>query len=173
MSEMQVHKSTIELELLEKLEPVLANLGFECRDVEVFTGGSGVIRIIVDREGGPDREHISIDDCAQVHQIVGPMFDVWDPLPTAYTLEVSSPGEKPALRMLKHFEEAVGEKIKFQTLEAVVLPSPSKPRKNWEGELLRVESVAGQLMLKDHSGIEHKIPVSQVKNAVWLRVWNP
>jgi len=173
MSQTSVHKTALEIELIEKLEPVLANLGYECRDVEVFTGGSGVIRITVDREGGPDREHISIDDCSKVHQVVGPMFDVWDPLPTAYTLEVSSPGEQPRLRLLKHFEEAVNDKIRFQTLEAVVLPPPSKPRKNWEGDLLGVDVEAGLVVLKDHSSVEHKIPVSQLKNAVWLRVWNP
>jgi ribosome maturation factor RimP len=173
MSEKTVHKSATELELLEKLEPVLANLGFECRDVEVLSGGSGLIRITVDREGGPDRETISIDDCSQVHHVVGPMFDVWDPLPTAYTLEVSSPGEQPRLRLLKHFAEAVGDKIKFQTLEAVPLPPPSKPRKNWEGELVSVDEAKGEIVVKDHSGVDHTLPVSQTKNAVWLRIWNP
>jgi ribosome maturation factor RimP len=173
MSETTVHKSATELDLLEKIEPVLENLGFECRDVEVFSGGSGLIRVTVDRDGGPDRPTIGIDECTQVHQIVGPMFDVWDPLPTAYTLEVSSPGEQPRLRLLKHFEEAKGEKIKFQTLEAIVLPPPSKPRKNWEGHLISVEHDAAQIVIKDHSGVEHKVPVSQIKNAVWLRVWNP
>jgi ribosome maturation factor RimP len=170
MLETSVHKSATELELLEKLEPVLANLGYECRDVEVL---SGIIRITVDREGGADREVISIEDCTQVHRVVGPMFDVWDPVPGAYTLEVSSPGEQPRMRLLKHFDEARGEQIKFQTLEAIVLPPPSKPRKNWEGKLVEIDTREASLLIEDHEGKEHRIPVSQVKNAVWLRVWEP
>lgn len=173
MLEKSVYKSAIEFELLEKLEPVLENLGFECRDVEVFSSGSGIIRVTVDRPGDASREHISIDDCSKVHQVIGPMFDVWDPLPTAYTLEVSSPGEQPHLRKLRHFEEALGEKIKFQSLEAIVMPPPAKPRKNWEGVLSAIDAEAGAIVLKDHDGSEHRLPVDQLKNAVWLRVWKP
>lgn len=170
MSQTSVHKSALEIELLEKLEPVLENMGYECRDIEIW---SGMIRVTLDLPGGPDRKTISIEDCSKVHQVIGPMFDVWDPISTAYTLEVSSPGEKPNMRLFKHFEEAVGDKIKFQTLEAVVLAPPSKPRKNWEGDLLAVDNDSAMVTLKDHSGVEHKISVSQIKNAVWLRVWNP
>lgn len=170
-----VHKNTKEKELIDKVEPVLINLGFSCRDIEVVSGRSAIVRIIIDvsKESTSENKNesgISVDDCATVHRVLNPMFDVWDPLPGAYTLEVSSPGEKPALRELSHFKEAIGEKIKFQTLEAVELPEPSKPRKNWEGELLEVKD-DGLFSVKDHAGQEHTLKIEEVKNVTWLREW--
>jgi len=167
-----INKSSLELDLLEKIEPVLANLGYECRDVEVITGGQACIRVTLDRE---NREALSIDDCSQVHRVLGPMFDVWDPIVDNYTLEMSSPGEKPRMRTIQHFREACGEKIKFQTTEGIPLEPPSKPRKNWEAMLLEVneESDSSHIRVRDHDGYEHKVPLDLIKSAVWLRVWNP
>lgn len=168
-----ISKSNIERDLIEKIEPVLENLGYECRDVEVITGGQACIRVTIDRSS---REALSIEDCAQVHRVLGPMFDVWDPLPSNYTLEMSSPGEKPRMRTLEHFREACGEKIKFQTTEGIPMKAPSKPRKNWEAVLLEVlsdESGHPQIRVRDHDGCEHKVPLDLIKSAVWLRVWKP
>lgn len=166
MSQKTVNKTTLEEDLLLKVEPVLSNLGFECRDIEV---GQTLIRITLDRN---NREALSVDDCSQVHRVVGPMFDVWDPLPGNYTLEISSPGEKPRMRTIEHFREACGEKIKFQTTEGILLEPPSKPRKNWEAVLLSVND-EGKVHVRDHDGYEHEVPIELIKNAVWLRVWKP
>ncbi len=166
-----VYKNKKEQELLANIEPVLSNLGFLCRDVEVLSGKSSTVRVTIDKSP-ENKDGISIDDCANVHRVLGPMFDVWDPLPEAYTLEVSSPGEKPRLRILDHFREALGENIKFQTLEPIKMPEPAKPRKNWEGRLLKVED-EGSILIKDKEGVEHSIPMGTIKNAMWLRVWTP
>ena len=109
MTEKSVSKSTKEQELIEKVSPVLENLSYHLRDIEVTSGRSALIRVTIDRYPETEQGHISIDDCSQVHRVVGPMFDVWDPLPGAYSLEISSPGEKPKLRLLSHFQAALGE----------------------------------------------------------------
>jgi len=162
-----VYKNSKEQDLIDKVEPVLINLGYLCRDIEVVSGRSAVVRITIERDS---KEMVSIDDCATVHRTLGPMFDVWDPLPTAYTLEVSSPGEKPRLRNLSHFREAVGGNLRFQTLEAIDMPEPAKPRKNWEGELLDVQD-SGEIRVKDSSGVEHTLKLESIKNATWMREW--
>jgi len=173
-----VSKSTVELDLLEKLEPVLAEIGYECRDIDVVSGANAFIRVTIDRlpkgdrlpEGDGKRLAISIEDCSKVHRVLGPMFDVWDPLEGAYSLEMSSPGETPPLRMLRHFQEAVGNKIRFQTTEAIEVPAPAKPRRKWEGTLDSVSGTDGILSVTDTLGT-YQIPISLVKNALWLREW--
>lgn len=166
MPQKTVQKTQLEEELILKVEPVLSNLGYECRDIEA---GQSLVRVTLDKA---NREALSIDDCSNVHRVLGPMFDVWDPIPGNYTLEISSPGEKPRMRTLEHFKEACGEKIKFQTPDGVEVAPPAKPRKNWEGDLVSV-SEDRNILLRDHDGVEQQISIDQIKNAVWLRVWKP
>src|SRR5436305_869460 len=112
-----VVKNPIEKELIAKVEPILASMGYALRDLEVLgaSGRSAVIRVTLDSVAATATvaagAEIGIDDCSKVHEVLNPLFDVWDPLPGTYTLEVSSPGEKPNLRLLQHFEEALGQKI--------------------------------------------------------------
>ncbi len=171
MKRITVSKSSQEVDLIEKLEPVLRELGYECRDVEIHTGGQSVVRVLIDAplDTNGRRAPISVDDCAKVHRILGPMFDVWDPFPGTYSLEMSSAGECPNLRTLEHFQEAVGSELRFQTIDALPVPPPAKPRRKWEGRLESVSS-EGVLTVKDALG-EYQIPLDKVKNATWLRVW--
>lgn len=163
-----VHKSTKEQELIDKVEPVLQSMNFSCRDIEVVSGRSALVRITI--ELANSKEAVSIEHCSEVHRTLNPMFDVWDPLPGAYTLEVSSPGEKPRMRLRSHFEEAVGENLKFQTMEAVEMPGTAKPRKNWEAKLIEVLD-EGQIKVEDKEGGIFELPISELKNVVWLREW--
>ena len=59
-----------------------------------------VVRVFIDRPGpaATPEESVSIEDCEQVHREIGTILDVEDPLPFAYTLEVSSPGLDRPLR---------------------------------------------------------------------------
>lgn len=166
--EPSIYKTDLERNLIEKIEPVVTSLGLGLRDVE-YLRGAGTIRVTLDPPPGRT-EQISIDDCSRAHQILGPLFDVWDPIESAYTLECSSPGEKPNLRTLRHFEEARGHKVRIQTLEALVQPAPAKPRRNWEGTLKDLHPEAGEVVLEDSLGL-HSLKLEQMKNAVWLREW--
>ncbi len=51
---------------------------------------------------------IGIDDCERVSREVSALLDVEDPIPSAYTLEVSSPGEDRVLRTRAHFDRFAG-----------------------------------------------------------------
>ena len=62
---------------------------------------------------------------------VSALLDVEDPIPTAYTLEVSSPGFDRVLRTQAHFARFVG-------LAGVVeLKAPREGRRRYTGKLLR------------------------------------
>ena len=82
-------------------ERVASSHGLEVWDVVSRRETSGqVMRVFIDRPGPaatPD-ESVSIEDCELVSREIGTILDVEDPLPFAYTLEVSSPGLDRPLR---------------------------------------------------------------------------
>src|SRR5580700_1535877 len=74
--------------LIALIEPLLGRLGFELVDLEYGAGRAhGVLRLFIDNPAG-----ISVEDCSRVSREVSALLDVTDPIPTSYTLEVSSPG---------------------------------------------------------------------------------
>ncbi len=91
--------------------PVLADLGLDLYDLE-YNGG--VIRVLVDRDGGADLESI-----ATATRIISRELDHADPLPGRYTLEVSSPGLERPLRTPDHFRRIVGWKVSVRMLPHV------------------------------------------------------
>ena len=72
---------------------------------------------------------IGIDDCERVSREVSALLDVEDPIPTAYTLEVSSPGSDRVLRTRAHFDRFAGSRV------FVELKVPRDGRKRYTGML--------------------------------------
>lgn len=165
-----VQKSKVEWELINKVEPILGTMGYRLWDLEVGGGPSPILRITLEKSSDVDSDQIGIDDCSKVHEELGPLFDVWDPIEGAYTLEVSSPGEKAKLRLLRHFKMAVGDRVKCQTIDAIPMPAPAKPRRNWEGVLTQVNENEFSIIIKDELG-EHALKMEQIRSAQWLREW--
>ena len=64
---------------------------------------------------------------------VSALLDVEDPIPSAYTLEVSSPGFDRVLRTRAHFERFVGARV------FVELKEPRAGRRRYTGTLLTVD----------------------------------
>jgi ribosome maturation factor RimP len=94
---------TLRERLIALIEPVLGGLGFELVDLEF---ASGIVRVFIDRPDG-----VRIEDCERASREVSALLDVEDPIPTAYRLEVSSPGLDRVLRTRAHFERFVGERV--------------------------------------------------------------
>ena len=95
----------------ELVAPVVADVGADLYDVE-FNGG--ILRILVDRDGG-----IDIDSIKTISKSSSRVLDDADPIPGRYTLEVSSPGLERPLRTRAHYEGAVGELVKVKTFAEV------------------------------------------------------
>jgi ribosome maturation factor RimP len=60
-----------------------------------------LVRVFIDTEQG-----VTLDECEKFSRALSALFDVEDPIPTAYVLEVSSPGLDRSLKKLKHFEQS-------------------------------------------------------------------
>jgi len=100
--------------LIALTEPLLAQLGYELVDLEYVPGRThAVLRIFIDRPAG-----VGLDDCERVSGEVSALLDVEDPVPTGYTLEVSSPGLDRVLRTPAHFQRFVGERVRVELLQS-------------------------------------------------------
>ena len=133
---------------------VARSRGLEVWDiVSRHAPGGRVIRVFIDRPGpaATPEESVSIDDCADVSRDMGTILDVEDPLPFAYTLEVSSPGLDRPLRDVEDYRRFAGRLAKVVVTEAV------DNQKAFEGRLRGVEGDI--VLLEGPKGRLHRLPM--------------
>lgn len=104
-------------------------MGFNLVRVRFSGGGRPVLQIMVERI---DERPIDVDDCAEVSRTVSALLDVEDPIPGAYTLEISSPGIDRPLVRLDDFDRFAGHEAK------IVMAGTIAGRKRFRGRLLGV-----------------------------------
>ena len=134
-------------------ERVAASRGLEIWDVQSRREMSGhVVRVFIDRPGpaATPEESVSIEDCEQVNREISTILDVEDPLPFAYTLEVSSPGLDRPLRSVADYERFAGR------LAKVVVSEPVDKQKAFEGHLRGIEG--DEVLLETSNGRVHRLP---------------
>jgi len=120
---------TLRERLIALIEPVVARMGYELVELEYTAGRAhAVLRLYIDRDAG-----VGLDDCERVSREVSSLLDVEDPIPSAYTLEVSSPGFDRVLRTRTHFGRFVGSRV------FVELKEPRDGRRRYTGTLVQVD----------------------------------
>ena len=121
--------ATLRERLIALIEPLIGRLGYELVELEHTAGrGSGVVRLFIDRPEG-----VGLEDCERVSREVAALLDVEDPIPTAYTLEVSSPGFDRVLRTQAHFARFLGSRVHVE------LAAPREGRRRYTGTLLSAD----------------------------------
>jgi len=134
-------------------ERVAASRGLEIWDIQSRRETSGhVVRIFIDRPGpaATPEESVSIEDCEQVNREMSTILDVEDPLPFAYTLEVSSPGLDRPLRSLADYARFAGR------LAKVVVAEPVDRQTAFEGHLRGTDG--DEVLLEASNGRTHRLP---------------
>jgi len=127
--------------LIALFEPILAEAGYELIEVEFVAGqGGATLRIYIDGHDGVD-----VDDCAAASHLLSDLLDVEDPIPGAYSLEVSSPGLDRILRKPEHFARFVDNRVKVE------LAVPREGRKRYTGMLRRVNGESIELDVDNFS----------------------
>ena len=99
---------------------------------------------------------IGIDDCERVSREVSALLDIEDPIPTAYTLEVSSPGSDRVLRTKPHFVRFAGARVHVE------LKAPRAGRRRYTGTLKSV-SDAGIELEVDRQPVS--VPFDEIEKA--------
>jgi ribosome maturation factor RimP len=136
----------------EVVEPLLAKQSLTVYDVE-HTGSA--LRITVDAPGGVDLEAI-----ARATRLISVALDEHDPIPSKYTLEVSSPGLERPLRTPAQYAGAVGTTISVKTNARV------------DGE----RRIKGTLVAADADGItvgDHTLRYDDIEKARTVFEWGP
>ncbi|HYD32815.1 MAG TPA: ribosome maturation factor RimP [Azospirillaceae bacterium] len=94
------------------ITPPIEAMGYEIVRVQVSGGQRPILQVMAERADGAP---MTVEDCADVSRALSALLDVEDPIPSAYTLEVSSPGIDRPLTRLKDFERWAGFEARVET----------------------------------------------------------
>jgi len=134
------------------IEAPIESLGYELLGVEYIKNGRDtVLRIYIDSSQG-----ISIEDCERVSHQVSGILEVEDPISTAYSLEVSSPGFDRPLFKEKDFVRFAGAEAK------VSMKLPVQGRRNFKGML---EGFSDGNILIEVDGEVYELPLTKLAKA--------
>ena len=111
MSNDLIAKAAVDKRVVEIIDPVISDMGFELVRVRLMSGEEATLQIMADRAAGG----IDVDDLADISTSVSTILDVEDLILDAYNLEVSSPGIDRPLTRLKDFESFEGYEAKLET----------------------------------------------------------
>jgi len=107
---------SIEDRISALIAPSLDAMGFELVRVLLQGQQNQTLQIMAERR---DREPMTVEDCADISRSISALLDVEDPLPNAYSLEVSSPGIDRPLTRLQDYERFAGFEAKVEAQRPV------------------------------------------------------
>jgi len=143
-------------ELLRRIEdivsPTIVGMGFELVRVALSKGGT--LQLMIEPADG---RPMDVEDCATLSRALSAVLDVEDPIPSAYTLEVSSPGIDRPLTREKDYVRWAGHLARLETTQ------PIEGRRRFKGTLLGFENGTVRLRLED--GKEADVPLSEISRA--------
>ncbi|HXH69640.1 MAG TPA: ribosome maturation factor RimP [Pyrinomonadaceae bacterium] len=116
------------------------------------TSNKLIITVFIDNQGG-----VTHEDCSKVSRNLDAILDVEDFIPSAYLLEVSSPGLERELYSQKDFEKFVG------SLAKVKIVAPINGQKNFRGRINAVEE--DEIVFEDKTSGTVHFPYSAVAKA--------
>ena len=140
----------LEHKLIAISEPVIKDLGFHLVLLEFK---SGVLQILAE---DPKTGNLSLDDCTAINKMLSPLLEVEDPIPGAYTLEISSPGiDRPLIR-----EE---DFRKYEGFDAKVeLDETFEGQRRFRGKIVGANDGFATLLVDK---VEHRLELSAMKKA--------
>src|SRR5499427_1962471 len=141
-------------------ERVAASFGLEVFDVQFRREAPGmVLRIQIDRPGpaATAEESVSVDDCAHVSRELSAILDVEDVVPSAYTLEVSSPGLDRPLRRVDDYRRFAGR------LAKIVMRENVDGQGFFRGKLAGVDGT--DVLIEADDGKTHRVPLGAITRA--------
>src|SRR5262252_6896753 len=139
---------------------VAADRGLEIFDVQFRREAPGmVLRIQIDRAGpsATADDSVSVDDCAHVSRELSAILDVEDVVPSAYTLEVSSPGLDRPLRRVDDYRRFAGR------LAKIVVRDRIDGQGFFRGRLGGVDG--GDVLIDSEDGKTRRVPLAGITRA--------
>lgn len=168
-------RNPVHTKLISIIEPVLQQSGFELVDLRfILEQGGWVLRVQVDLPLGEvtdlsevPSDRVDLEDCENISRELSAVLDVEDPIPQAYSLEVSSPGIDRPLRTADHFTHFTGSDAKIQL--HVPIHTETGERRNFKGKLKGV--VDGKVQI-DVDGHVFQLPIDDIDHAKLVPDWD-
>jgi ribosome maturation factor RimP len=184
-----VPRTPLHQRLISIVEPVCQAAGYELVDLRfLLEQGGWTLRVAVDlpldehtdpQEVPSDR--VDLEDCEKVSRELSAVLDVEDPIPQAFSLEVSSPGIDRPLRTAAHFQHFAGSEARIQLAMPVRMEPPGSPgsadaaagssveRRNFKGILQGV--VDGKVAI-ECDGTSFQLPIDDIESAKLVPDWD-
>ncbi len=139
----------LESKLAAIIAPRLALMRVELVRVAVLGRERPTVQVMADRADG---SQITVEDCEQISHDVSAAIDVDDPIPGAWTLEVSSAGIDRPLTRVKDWNRFAGHLARVETF------FPQNGRKRFAGIVLGADAAAARIRLDDGSEVVIRHP---------------
>jgi ribosome maturation factor RimP len=143
--------SDVRQKVSELAAQVADEQGLVIFDIELLGKGKLLLRVMLDKEGG-----VTLDDCERFSKSFAVLLDVENPVPSSYTLEVSSPGMDRPLKNMNDFEKNIGKLARIVTAEKI------RNQSFFVGRISGIEGKIVQLSVKGH---EIPIPFDSISKA--------
>lgn len=150
------------MDIIKKIEDIidkpLDDKGYSIVRILISGNIRRTLQIMIDRL---DNVPVNVDDCATVSRTVSVLLDQYNPIESAYVLEVSSPGLDRPLVKLKDYIRFQGEDVVVKTHTAI------DNRKTFIGQLESATETEVTLILKNeakHENLQVTIPFSDIKS---------
>jgi ribosome maturation factor RimP len=143
------------------IEPIIEHMSIEGRGAELYDieYESGVLRVVVDAEGG-----IDVDTIGELSKLISDALDNEDPIPDSkYLLEVTSPGVERKLRTPAHFQKQIGEIV------AIKLRAPLDGERRLQSKLVSVDENGIEI---EHAEATTKIAFDDIESARSVFDWD-
>lgn len=145
--------STSETQITDLIRPTVEALELDLWGVEhLIQGKYSIVRVFIDKAG----DGVTIEDCERASRQISGIFDVEDPIPGEYTLEVSSPGMDRPLFNVEQFGLYIGSEANVR------LRSPLDGRRKFKGVIQKVDADAVSLLV---DGVEFALPALAIDKA--------
>ncbi|MBU6499563.1 MAG: ribosome maturation factor RimP [Rhodospirillales bacterium] len=147
----------LEARIADAIGPSLAAMGYELVRVAVLGRERPTVQIMADRADG---SLIAVEDCEAISRAVGAVLDVADPIPGAWTLEVSSAGIDRPLTRVKDWNRFAGHAARAE------MAIPLDGRRRITGIVLGADATHARMRLDD--GTELALPLADIRRAKLL-----
>ncbi len=131
-------------EVVDLIAPVVRGLGYELWGVEFDPRQRHpILRVYIEHPQG-----VTLQDCERVSRQLGSVLDVEDPIPGAYTLEVSSPGLDRPLFNEQQLRRHAGDVVQVRTEHKLDGRRRFKGRiRDWRDGWLELEDAEGTVRI--------------------------
>jgi ribosome maturation factor RimP len=144
----------LESRLATIVAPALEAMGYELVRVAVLARDRPTVQVMADKADG---SQITVADCEAISHALSAMLDVEDPIPVAWSLEISSAGIDRPLTRPKDWNRFAGHLARAETI------APIDGRKRFSGVVLGADDTAARMRLED--GSEIALPLTGLRRA--------